>query len=355
MEKTLDQADQIDHLLEAAHQWHVLLGDRDCSSEDREAFEEWIGADPRRAAIFEQAATMGAAFQMLTPADIDSDLLSSAREPRRARWAWINLQQRQQQLGLGFAAAACVALLFLGPVGSWLSGMSAGDIADPTVLTAEYATGTAEIREIVLSDGTIVTLDASTAIKSRFSDAQREVELLGGAAFFAVSRDPSRPFTVSAADLTARALGTEFDVRSNAGVYRVAVSEGRVAVGYPFYVGGEPTSLTNSSVLGAGEAVAATSSAGLARKTAIEVSDVASWRSGKLVYRGASVEEFVADLNRYSELPIELEARSAELGSLQVSGVFRGSDVDQHLVSLSEIHPIQVDRSNPEKIVLKSH
>ena len=55
-----------------------------------------------------------------------------------------------------------------------------------TRLLADHATGVAELRQVVLEDGSIVHLDAGSAIDLKYGGAGREIALLAGQAFFEV-------------------------------------------------------------------------------------------------------------------------------------------------------------------------
>ena len=67
--------------------------------------------------------------------------------------------------------------------------------------------------EVVLSDGTRVTLNASSRLRypTSFDGSAREV-WLDGEAYFDVSRDPRKPFVVHTERQSVRVLGTSFNV-----------------------------------------------------------------------------------------------------------------------------------------------
>jgi ferric-dicitrate binding protein FerR (iron transport regulator) len=69
-------------------------------------------------------------------------------------------------------------------------------------LNASHATSIAEIREVLLEDGTRVTLcRPQRPSPFRFSAGARNVTLLEGAAYFEVVPDSARAFTVRAGDI----------------------------------------------------------------------------------------------------------------------------------------------------------
>ncbi|WP_321316577.1 FecR domain-containing protein [Labilibaculum sp.] len=67
--------------------------------------------------------------------------------------------------------------------------------------------------QLVLSDGTKVWLNSESELRYpvKFTGETREVELLGEA-YFAVEKNPDKPFLVKTKSTTTRVLGTEFNV-----------------------------------------------------------------------------------------------------------------------------------------------
>jgi transmembrane sensor len=71
--------------------------------------------------------------------------------------------------------------------------------------------------KIVLSDGSVVTLNSETTLRypAEFSGTTREV-YLDGEAFFDVAKDHKHPFIVHAGKMNVRVLGTAFNIKSYA-------------------------------------------------------------------------------------------------------------------------------------------
>jgi len=87
-------------------------------------------------------------------------------------------------------------------------------------------------KDIILSDGTLVTLNSGTELYTQFSDKDDRQVRLEGDAYFDVARDVSRPFIISADDVVVEVLGTAFyvDARKKENIIKVTVASGRVAV-----------------------------------------------------------------------------------------------------------------------------
>ena len=93
-----------------------------------------------------------------------------------------------------------------------------------------FATRSAEQMQVTLPDGSQVSLGARSKLTVTYTQAERNVRLESGEAFFVVQKDPSRPFRVHVLGSLVTAVGTAFDVRATNDRVRVAVSEGTVQV-----------------------------------------------------------------------------------------------------------------------------
>jgi transmembrane sensor len=201
--------------------------------------------------------------------------------------------------GVGLAAAFAAAAV-LPPI-----------FSPPTVET--YATTTGQHRRMTLADGSVVDLNAESRLTVRFTRGERRVELGEGQAIFDVAHDERRPFIVAASGRQVRVVGTQFDVRNRDGAVTVSVARGRVQV--------RPVAAEEAGqtfVLNPGQRLAI-GRTGLAALSAVDPQEALSWRSGRLVYRGAPLAEVVADLNR--EFVEQMEVTDPALAATPVTGV----------------------------------
>lgn len=264
-----------DDILSEAVSWH-LASEED--SMDWDAFTQWLAANPRHRAAYDEIALTGRILgdhrEDLAPvADNDPESAEPVR-PRfgtRIRWA-------------GFAiAAALVAIIGL------------PQLMTPAPQVYETA-GTS--RQIALADGSSITL----APRSRLTVAGRGKEqiALSGGALFDIRHDPSRQLAISASGLTISDIGTRFDIQAQDDAVRVAVVEGKVAV--------SSDSMPAPVQLTAGKGLAYDANAGTATVTPVKPDDVGSWRQGRLSYENARLALVVADLRRYAGVSVEVPA-----------------------------------------------
>ena len=112
---------------------------------------------------------------------------------RTGRWPQVRLA-----VVTGAAIAACHLLLFV-------PGLLPG-------LRADHATRTAELRDVVLADGTHMSLGPRSGLDVRLGADRRQVKLLDGEVFFEVETDASWPF-VADSQLAAQRVTRIFDVQ----------------------------------------------------------------------------------------------------------------------------------------------
>ncbi|WP_295957710.1 sigma-70 family RNA polymerase sigma factor [Rhodoferax sp.] len=177
-----------------------------------------------------------------------------------------------------------------------------------------------------LPDGSQITLDAHSRLDVAYSAESRAVHLLQGAAFFAVQRDPARPFTAQALDVRVTVLGTRFGVEmENADTVLVQVEAGHVQV----------QAGTHSYDLLAGQSLRIRPG----HATAVTAAAVVLWRNGTLVFDAVPLADAVAKVARYA--PFDLRT-AASAGGLKISGTLRIADAHDWLTALPWVLPVQL-------------
>ncbi|MEM9741233.1 MAG: FecR domain-containing protein [Pseudomonadota bacterium] len=331
-------------IVRTANEWRTRVASASLSESDRVAFEAWLAEDIRHEEIYDQAVTFWASYDYLRPGDIEDDLLRKSWPERLSR-AMENGTALVGSRPVIFAAVLAAVTLIAIPI-----LFSRPDVVLLETVSASYSTAAGETQVLTLADGTVVTLGPDTTIAVTLHGHKRSVELERGAGFFSVAADPNRPFSVRTDRLTAQALGTAFEVRNNGGVARVGVAEGRVEVSYPFVVQGKPTGTIARKELIAGDQIAADRRDGLREIEPIATNRVGAWREAMLIYNGATLEELVADVNRYSEKTISLGDVPDEVAASQINASFPASDVEAMLSMLGQLYPVTIDDSDPGNV-----
>lgn len=256
----------------------------------RAGLERWLAESAVHRAAYDSVQRMWR---------VAADLPGSSAEASPAAMP-VRAGRRRAAMWRAFAAtavAACVLLAFLPAI--------------QLRLKADAITGVAELRDMVLEDGSEVHLDAGSAVAVDYGKAQREVTLLAGEAFFEVVRS-TRPFVVKAGDVTVTVVGTAFSVRSWQDSVWVAVRSGVVQVA----VDGHPP----PEMLARGQRLRVDHAGGPPRRDDVAPDDIAAWRERRLVVDGASLADVIETLGRHYEGVIVM--RDPVVAARRVTGVF---------------------------------
>lgn len=250
-----------------------------------------------------------------------------AKASQRSISAW--QAGRQSRLRPAIYAAAvlatvCLAVVIQPSFNIWFS--------------ADWSTGKAETRNVLLDDGSLVHLGADSALQIDFDEGFRQVKLLSGEAYFEVEPDKNRPFQVVAGNVDATVLGTAFDVKIMSEAVAVAVNHGRVAV---------DSSAANQQVgspLEAGDWVRIESNGQVARGNDMPEL-VGSWRSGMLAVKDQTISDVVDEIRRQYKGKIVLA--SDDLGNRRVTGVYDLNKPMDALTALVQVHGARIRQISP--------
>lgn len=299
---------------QAAALWVVKLDDPSCSAADRAAFEAWRDDSHEHEAAYEREAAAWARLERLRALRPgverpDRDLLAE-RRPSVARTPWAR----------GMAAAAAIALVVAGTM------TFDGGVA--------YATAIGERRVVVLSDNSRIELNTDSKVVVRYRKGVREVKLIRGEAVFEAARD-ARPFVIKAADAVMEADGsTEMAVRLRSDGAAVTVKRGAVDLDPA------PTERKDDLRLTAG-VTAVYSSAG-SRSRAVSDSEIdraLAWRQGAIALNGQSLEQAVAEFNRYNRQQIRIADPS--ISGLRLAGYFQTTEPNSFVSAVTSAFPVR--------------
>jgi len=309
--------------------WLSLIETGEPSEADTARFEQWLDEDPANAEAYDEIARLWRDSATLT------HLGELERPQARSASGW-------RMAGMAAAAVLLIglALTLLRPFERAPEGLFVTDIG--------------ELREIVLADGSEVTLGPKSRLEVAFVEAERRVVLETGEAFFTVVSDPARPFLVAADGTTIRVVGTRFNVHEGPRGITVAVAEGQVEVetaAGPADTTSDGPPIEQWRRLDAGEKAVASAARGLVSIERVPPDLPGAWRQGRLVYRDATLAEVIADANRYSRTSIAIG--SAELAELRVFGTFRTDEIARMIADLEESLPVVAERTSEGRIVLQ--
>ncbi|MBD9480142.1 FecR domain-containing protein [Pseudoxanthomonas sp. PXM02] len=345
--------------LQEAAEWLLRLSEHDLQDADIDAWNAWMEASPLHAQAFEdvhllwdaaadvRSEEVVAARQAHVASDADATRDAASSPPGvtdasfRPRSTTVPSRRPRSRARRWVAVAASVAVLAM-MVGLWKHEAPRA----PAELHLVAETGAP--RKMTLPDGSRLDLDAGSEVVVQFSSQRRQVELVRGQAYFSVAKDPGKPFEVRAGGAMAQALGTHFSVaRRNEGV-RVVVTEGRVQVSD---LRANRGGIANHVVqLVANQSATLAEDGPLEGPVDLDATATLAWLQGKVTYRSETLGNVVADLNRYSRLPIVLEDK--QLAQLRVTGRWSTTDLDVWLDSVAQALSLSVVRKQDEILLV---
>ena len=298
--------------LQQAAEWFAVLADPPVSAQQQRAWQQWLVARPEHAAAWQRVEAISSQFARL-PADTRRRAAAQAlRSPARSR---------RQVLGL-FAVLGGVGLLAAAGQGQpWRSWL------------ASERTGTGEIRDLRLADGSHLWLGSRTAVDIDYSASTRLLRLLQGEVLLDTAKDP-RPLLLDTRHGRLQALGTRFSVREGEGFTQLSVFAGAVRI--------EPSPVRAAQVLQAGQQVRFSTS-GI---SASEPADPArqAWSRGVLLANDRRLGDFIAELADYVPGYLGCDPRVADL---RLVGAYPLGDTGRILDALAGSLPIRVNRRLP--------
>ncbi|TPV57743.1 DUF4974 domain-containing protein [Aestuariibacter sp. GS-14] len=329
-----------DRILDEASRWLVKL-DNGLSQQDVTALKLWLRTPVHQDTFLEVAA-------LWDKMEVLSKLAEIVPAPR---------SQRSVMRPVAIAASfLCVALL------GWL-GLSAWQPPSQSIATVQFenalSTKVGEMRELILSDGSKLTLNTNTQVAVTYTDHQRLIELKQGELHIEVAKDNRRPLSVIADGQIIQAVGTAFNVEWVNNTLDLLVTEGRVRVAQqsaPITSLRESVDVRlpgNSLSVSQGHRTTLSEPVKTVRRVdEAELNAGVSWQTGKLIFRGESLADVVREVSRYTTLSIELG--DASLANIQVAGLFNANDIDGLLAALADNFPLRYEHTSPHTVIIQS-
>lgn len=257
---------------------------------------------------------------------VERDIAQATRCIEDALHAWRHTRPAAARPKAGGRRKSLAALLGVFAVGVTGTALWRHLQGEARRFNAALATSRGQQLQRDLPDGSGLMLDAASRLEVDYSAAQRRIQLLDGAAFFAVQRDADRPFVVQARGVRVTVLGTRFGVEIDGrqGVL-VQVESGRVRVD----VDGR------AHELGAGQSLRAVDGETLLS----DVAYPAAWRQGEIAFDAVPLADALARVQRYAATT--LRATPAVAG-LRISGKLRVADAGDWLASLPRVLPVRL-------------
>ncbi|MVM38472.1 DUF4974 domain-containing protein [Spirosoma sp. HMF3257] len=198
--------------------------------------------------------------------------------------------------------------------------------------TQETAFG--ETRQLTLSDGSQVTLNAHSTLRVPrfgFGNKTRAVWLTGEAAFSIQHTPTNQRFVVHTnRGVEVVVLGTEFDVYDRPTGTKVVLSKGAIQLNYT-----RPSQPVRQLRLKPGDAVSVDSSGQLTQSRLTQPEISTAWSTHRFVFKSTSFREIVTLLHDTYGLRVVL--KNHDLANRTVTGSFQANNADEFLQVVAEL------------------
>lgn len=195
--------------------------------------------------------------------------------------------------------------------------------------------------ELVLSDGTVVLLNADSKITfpTRFTGNKRTVKLVGEA-YFKVSKNKHRPFIVETGNLYTKVLGTEFNLKAYPhSDVNVTLIKGSVAV----------KAEGKEVMLKPGENAEYSENKDI-EVTTVDTEGYIQWKDGYFYFDNVPLIDVVRDLGRWYNVNIEI--RNNSLMSYRLHFIAsRKASIKEFVDNLNEFNYLHVVHKDNKLII----
>ncbi len=305
----------------------------EASEDDIRFLEAWVSADAAHTKIFEEHSRTWSLLQrekIETRTDVDAEWkkiqgkVATSHSP-----SIIPLPFRGGWVG-AFRIAALILLLLI-PTFFIYRHFAAAPMVQ---VTAENS-----VREIILPDGSGITLNAGStlAYPEKFKGSTREVKL-SGEGYFKVTRNEDMPFIVSCGEVRVKVLGTQFNVNTKAlrGTMEVVLTSGKVSVYFKEQTPGQV-------ILDPGEKAEIPADFSGISKSVNEDPNYMSWKTLHFVFVNTPLSQALATLSAAYHRPIRLKQNNP--GSCRITATFDKQSLESVLNVLKATLDLQISNT----------
>jgi transmembrane sensor len=308
-----------------AVEWAAKTALRDLSRDEQAELDAWLAVDVRHLGAFTKARAVMARLDRVLHASTEE--VEATETPLRFQFG------RRRVLFAGGAGVSMAAACLLGVL-YWKPSKERS-----TVAPANFSTAIGQTREVLVSDGSVITLNTNSRVSVELTPETRKVRLLQGEALFDVAKDKNRPFVVYAGDMQVRAVGTSFAVTMlPTAPIHVVVREGVVEVKKPKTAAVWLSANTRASAVRDAPIVAET-------LTDTKVARQLSWQYGRIAIDHGTLQDAANEFARYSDVRIVVDPTVADR---TVTGMFAANDPAGFAKAAATVLKLRVDVHDKE-------
>jgi len=211
--------------------------------------------------------------------------------------------------------ATAAAILIAALVGSFLYQ----NLSGPELIGESFST----VTKVELSDGSIVSLRPNSKLYEHSISASKATSSIQGEAYFDITHDPNRNFSVSTSQAKVEVLGTKFVLSNWGNTSRVFLEEGRIQY--------ESLISRNSVVLEPGQSSEINELTITPEVIETESSVYTDWLDDQLVFQDQQVEDIFNELEHHFNIQIQ---RPEVLDEENLTGTIQLDDLSSVLQDL---------------------
>lgn len=210
----------LNHFHQALALWVIRLNDDNLQQRQQalDEFQLWKAQYPEHQDQIDQMFSFADEMQQFSTLGISSQTVTQSLAIA---------QHSHNRMNRLFGKVMGFAVLFSGLVGLSFIGLEHGPFA---YYRADIKTDTGEMHHLTLEDGSQLSLAAHSAVNIHFDAQQRRIDLIEGAIYLDVAKDPQRPLRVHTAQADYQALGTRFIVLQESDKSTLSMLHSQVSV-----------------------------------------------------------------------------------------------------------------------------
>lgn len=307
------------------------------TADKQQELDAWLAADPAHQEIYEEMAMAWAMAEMedLPPIKVNTEVAyqrfakATAEQPAPVSETKIRPMWTQR---IGQIAAAIA--LVLGAV--WALQVFMASPAKSTQILAQTAR-----TSVTLPDHSVVILNKGATLSYNNNFDQRHVKL-SGEAFFDVTKNPEKPFTIQTKNTQTKVLGTSFNVKTGTTETEVTVFTGKVAFA-ALNKTDKPVILTPNE-----KGVYAISEKKLSKKVNQDLAQV-YWQKQELSFEDYQLAALLPILENVYNIQFQLS--SPNLRSCLLSGTFVRGELDNAIEALKVAGELEIENKGEVFVV----
>ncbi|WP_109700795.1 FecR domain-containing protein [Chitinophaga deserti] len=283
----------------------------------------WLDAGEENRRLFEDAKRVWEASRQLPPEPFDM----------QSGWNRLNDHITQpapatvvpMKPGRTWWKVAAVVLPLMALAGYWW--MKGGD--------GEWVSYTAHhtVKDSLrLPDGSDVFLRPGATVQYKINNRERSLRLTAGEAFFKISQDAQRQFSIAVPKGVVKVLGTSFNISTSAGFSDVTVWDGKVSV----------EGNGKKVILTAGNMAVVNAATGDVKQPEGNFAYRCGWGNSDLSFSNQSLQVVLETLASYYR--VDLETNDKQLRESRITVRFSHMPLDEALTVLAEMLDLQIQR-----------